>query len=139
MAFIPQGVDVELVRNPNGRFTFDFITSGPNKGNPRFGNSRSHGVLATLVSKKRDPLTGEGGYYFDPTGVRGTYLYQVKYDRLATGSQLKAFAEDGGQQLISRLTISNFSSAPVKRPNFGWDLNVFWSTPTGNFQSVLSL
>lgn len=140
MSFIPNGVDIELVRNiTTGRFDFDFEQNGPNKGNPRFGNSRSHAVLSILVSKKRDPITGEGGYYFDRTGVRGTFLYKIKYDRLSTGSQLKSYADDGGQQLISRLFVSSFSSSPNKKPNGGWTLNVSWSTPTGNFQNVLTL
>ena len=140
MSFSPTGVDIELVRNINtGRFDLDFETSGPNKGNPRFSNSRSHAVLSILVSKKRDPITGDGGYYFDRTGTRGTFLYKVRYDRLSTGSQLKSYAEDGGQQLISRILITSFSSSPTKKPNGGWNLSVSWSTPTGNFQNVLSL
>ncbi len=140
MAFTPTGVDIALKRNENtGRFDFDWETQGQNKGNPKFDHSRSHAVFSILVSKKRDPVTGEGGYYFDRTGVRGTFLYKIRYDRLSTGSSLKAYAEDGGQQLISRGLLSSFSSQPQKKPKGGWNLFVTWSVPSGTYQNLLSL
>jgi len=140
MAFKSTGKDIALRRNDtNGKFTFDWATSGPNKGNPNFDDSRANAVLVTLNSYKRDPVAGTGGYYWDPSGLRGTFLYKVKQDRLATKGQLQAAADDGGQQLISKLVIQTFTSTAERKAPGKWTLTVEWSVPAGQYKQTVNL
>lgn len=140
MAFTSTGTDMGLVRNPlNGKFDFDWEKVGPNKGNPKFDDTRSHAVLSTMVSHKRDQVTRQGGYYWDDSNTRGTYLYKVKQDRLSTGGQLQGYAEDGGQQLISLQMISTFSVSPQKIRPGSWALSITWSVPAGKYTQLLSI
>ncbi len=139
MAFTPSGVDIALKRNPlNGKFTFDWDPQGSNKGNPKFNNSRENSVLIILHSHKRDPEKGTGGYYFDKTGRRGTFLYKVNQDRLATGGLLQGYSEDGGQQLISKKIIQTFTSTAQRLRPGSWVLFVTWSVPSGQYQQKFS-
>lgn len=138
MAFVSSGKDIALRRNErNGKFTFDWAVSGPNKGNPSFDDTRAHSVLLILYSHKRDPVKGTGGYYWDPTGRRGTFLYQAKEDRLATGGLLQGYAEDGGQQLLNQALIQSFQASAKRLRPGRWSLLVNWSVPSGTFQQTL--
>lgn len=127
-----------LVRQDDtGKFDLDFSTSGTNKGNPVFDNTRTHAVLTTLLSWKRgkrpqSPIE-EGGYYLDTTGQRGTLVWTVTLDKMATRSDLQAFAEDGGTQLQVLNYITNFSASAERRSTGYYRLTVRWSTPQSTY------
>lgn len=136
MALQFQGRDVALSRNAaNGKFDLVFSSSGPNKGNPVLDDTRTHAVLTTLVSWKRGTRPGsqvqEGGYYYDPANRRGTLLWSVTQDRMATPSQLKAYAEDGGQQLLDVKQIAGFSASAQRVKPGVFRVTVSWTTPSG--------
>ncbi len=141
---ISQGRDVALVRREaTGRYDLDFSSTGPSRGNPRLDDTRTHAVLTTLMSWKRGTRPGsrsaEGGYYFDPQNRRGTLLWTVSQDRMSTPSQLKAFAEDGMQQLVDAKLIASFTvSARRVRPG-QFRLDVTWTNPDGTRVPGLSL
>lgn len=144
MALQFTGRDVALVRNDaTGRFDLSFSSSGPNKGNPILDDTRTHAVLTTLLSWKRGTRPGaktpEGGYLWDVAGRRGTLLWTVLQDRLATTSQLQAFAEDGGQQLLDLKQIGSFSARAFRIAPGRFRLDVAWSTPSGTPVTPLSL
>lgn len=137
--FIPAGADVALVgsqRTP-GRMQAVIDSTGPNSGNPRFTNDREHAVLTTLMSKRRGRSPGaqqeQGGYYWDPTGLRGTLLWTIKLDRLATRSDLLAAADDAGQQLVNAKLIKTLvgSAERVLGERGKWRLTVSWILPNG--------
>ncbi len=129
-----QGKDVALVRNDaTGRWDLDFQTSGPSKGNPRLSSDGTHAVLTTLLSWKRGTRPGaksaEGGYYYDPQNRRGTLLWTVSMDRMSTPSQLKAYADDGGQQLLDLKMIGSFSSSATRVRAGRFRVDFSWTTP----------
>lgn len=135
--FRPLGIDIALKpsqRRP-GRFDLDWETSGPNKGNPRFDNDRQHAVLTLLTARKRGRRVGsrveEGGYYWDETGERGTLIWTVQYDRLATASQLRAYAEDGGAQLVARGIVETLTAEPERQSPGRWRTFVEYTLPGG--------
>lgn len=139
--FQQQGIDIELERNPaTGKYDAKVSSSGPNTGNPVFSDSRSHAVLTTLVSRKRGQRPGDqvqaGGYYGDSQNRRGTLLWTVTQDRSATGSQLVAYAEDGGQQLIELRMISSFTAKALNLGPAKWRLECAWTLPDGNKGAV---
>lgn len=133
MAFTSTGTDIAFKESPSapGRFTFDWDASG----NPRFDDDRAHAVITTLVSWKRGRAPGQkieqGGYYWDETGQRGTLIWTVKHDTLATKSQLEAYAEDAGQQLVSRGIIKSLSATATRLSPGRWRLDVEWTLPDG--------
>jgi phage gp46-like protein len=138
------GSDVALVRDEaTGRYDLAFSTSGPNKGNPILTSDGTHAVLTTLLSKKRGVRGGspnaEGGYFGDPSGRRGTLIWTISQDKLATPSQLKAYAEDGGQQLLDRKMIGSFTASAVRVAPGKFRLNVTWTTPSGSKVPTLSV
>jgi len=143
MALQFTGRDVALTRTAANRFDFVFSTSGPNKGNPVLDDTRTHAVLTTLLSWKRGTRPGarvpEGGYYWDTVGRRGTLLWTVSQDRLTTLSQLEAFAQDGGQQLIDAQQIASFTARAQRVGPGRFRLNVTWSNPSGVPQSPLGI
>lgn len=139
MAFVPAGVDVALVasqRTP-GRLNFVIDSVGPNAGNPRFTNDREHAVLTRLMSRRRGRAPGaqqeQGGYYWDATGLRGTLLWTIKLDRLATRSDLLAAADDAGQQLVNEKVIKTLvgSAKRVLGERGKWRLTISWLLPNG--------
>ncbi len=137
MALQFTGNDVALVRNAaNGKFDLQFSASGVNTGNPVLDSTRTHAVLTTLISWQRGTRPGaqqpEGGYYWDATGQRGSLLWTVAQDRLATPSQLVAYAEDAGQQLLNLAYISGFSASAQRRAPGKFQLSVQWTLPSGN-------
>lgn len=135
MAFTSKGVDIELKPSPGspGRWTFDWDTAGPNKGNPKFGSSRAHAVITCLVNWKRGRRPGskveEGGAFWDETGQRGTLIWTVTHDTLATGGQLQAYAEDAAQQLIARGYIASLTAVATRLEPGRWRLDVSWTLP----------
>lgn len=145
MAFdTSQGRDVALVRREaTGRYDLDFSSTGPSRGNPRLDDTRTHAVLTTLMSWKRGTRPGsrsaEGGYYFDPQNRRGTLLWTVSQDRMSTPSQLKAFAEDGMQQLVDAKLIASFTSSARRVRPGQLRLDVAWTNPDGTRVPGLSL
>lgn len=129
------GIDIALKQSDRapGRWDVDWESSGPNKGNPRFGDERHHAVLTLLLAWKRGRRLGtkiyEGGYYFDTKGTRGTLIWTVQYDLLATASQLKAYAEDAGQQAIARGIIAKLTAEARRLSPGRWRLDVAWVLP----------
>mgnify|MGYP001171497684 FL=1 len=139
--FRQTGVDIELVKNDaTGKFDAKVSTSGPNIGNPAFSNTRSHAVLTTLMSRKRGQRPGDqvqgGGYYGDPQNRRGTLLWTVTQDRTITGSQLVAYAEDGGRQLAEMRLISGFTARALKLGPAKWRIECAWTLPDGSKGAV---
>lgn len=141
--FTSNGADITLVesqRNP-GRMDFVFDESGTNKGNPRFDSTRTHAVLTTVMSRKRGKAPGskveEGGYYWDDTGLRGTLVWTVKYDRLATRSQLVAAGEDAGAQLVGDKLLVSLSAEAyrVNNQKGRWRLELAWTLPNSQTQA----
>lgn len=139
MALQFTGNDVALVRNAtNGKFDWQVSSSGPNKGNFVLDNTRTHAVLTTLVSWKRGTRPGrnsqtpEGGYYWDTSGRRGTLIWTISQDKIATPSQLKAYAEDGGQQLLDLKYIASFTASATRRAPGKLSVTATWTLPSGN-------
>lgn len=131
------GNDVVLVRNErNGKFDLQVSTSGPNKGNPVLDSTRTHAVLSTVTSWRRGfrpgSLTPEGGYYWDTSGSRGSLIWTVSQDRLATPSQLQSYAEDAGQQLVNLRFIASFKARVQRRAPGRFITIVSWTLPSGN-------
>lgn len=144
MAMQFTGSDVALQRNAtNGRYDLVLQQSGPGRGNPVLDTTRTHAVLTTLVSMKRGTRPGartpEGGYYWDTSGRRGTLLWTISQDRLATPSQLQAYAEDGGQQLVDLKFIATFKAAASRRAPGKFAVTATWTLPNGNSPPPVSL
>lgn len=133
---LKDGIDVALQRNDaTGKFDLVLSTSGPNKGNPKLESTRAHAVLTTLVSRKRGQRggsdTAEGGYYFDPYNRRGSLLWSVTQDRLSTVSQLTAYADDAGQQLVELKQIATFTARSSKIGPGKYRVDCEWKTLAG--------
>jgi len=142
MSFSQAGVDLLLQRNPaTGKFDLVRDVAGPNVGNPRPDDTRVHAVLTTLVSRKRGQRPGVaaqgGGYYGDNQNRRGTLLWTVTQDVRATGSQLQAFAEDGGQQLVELRMLQGFVARPTKLAPGKWRIDCAWSLPNGTTGGIV--
>lgn len=139
MALTSAGSDIALKRvDATGRFNYSMSATGTNKGNPEFSSDKTHACMTTLFSWKRGQSPGDknpqGGYYWDEIGRRGTLLWTVKYDRLATRSDLVACAQDAGQQLVDDKFIVGFS-ADAQRVSTGlgrWALKFSWTLPSGD-------
>lgn len=139
--FTQAGADIALVRDPaTGKFDAVVETTGGNLGNPQFEDTRAHAVLTTLMSHKRGQRPGDqvqgGGYYGDAQNRRGTLLWTVTQDRTATGSQLVAYAEDGGQQLIELRYLRSFQARATKLAPAKWRLDCLWTLPDGSKGAV---
>lgn len=144
MAMQFTGSDVALRRDATtGRYDLVLSSSGVNKGNPVTDSTRTHAVLTTLVSMKRGSRPGsrtpEGGYYPDTSGTRGTLIWTVSQDRLATPSQLQAYAEDGGQQLINLKYIATFTASASRRAPGKFAVTAVWTLPNGTSPPPVSL
>lgn len=61
-------------------------------GDPLFDSTQAHRVLSLLVEHR--PTPGHPGYWADPTGKRGSYLYTLKSITTGTPSQAESFASD---------------------------------------------
>lgn len=107
--------DVALSRTQRGKFTFAW----DEMGDVAFDNRAVYPVLTTLVTRK-------GEYYFDPDGTQGTLLHTVKQDKFTTGSQLRSYAQDGGNQVIQEGTISQFTPTATRLKSASWELDLSW-------------
>ncbi len=137
------GFDLALQRQADtGKFDWVMSTSGPNKGNPVFDLTRSHAVLSILNSWKRgtrpQSRQAEGGYYWDPTGQRGTLLWTASQDKQATRSDLLAYASDGGEQLVALNYISAYTTDAQRKRAGVYVLYFAWTTPSGNESQTLN-
>lgn len=133
----PPGLDVTLARQQEtGKFDLVFSTSGANKGNPLLDQTRAHAVLSALVSWKRgrrpQSPVDEGGYYCDESGLRGSLIWTVIQDTIATPSQLQAYAQDAGQQLLTLKYLDTFSATAQKTTLARFRVNVKWTVPGSN-------
>jgi hypothetical protein len=137
------GCDVALLRQDDtGKFDLDFSRTGKNKGNSVLDNTRTHAVLTTLISWKRgrrpQSQVEEGGYYLDTTGQRGTLIWTVTQDKMATRSDLIAFADDGGTQLQNLNYLSSFAASAERRSIANYRLNFRWTTPQSTYGTTLT-
>lgn len=137
------GFDLALRRQDDtGKFDWIMSTSGANKGNPVFDQTRTHSVLSTLTSWKRgtrpQSKQAEGGYYWDATGQRGTLLWTATQDKQATRSDLIAYAEDGGTQLVNLNYISAFTVDATRRRAGAYTVYFTWITPSGEQSQTLN-
>lgn len=144
MALQMTGSDVALVRDAKtGRYDLVFSTSGPNAGNVVLTSDASHAVLSTLLSWRRGTRPGsqsaEGGYVWDTAGTRGTLLWTVTQDRLATVSQLTSYAEDGMQQLVDLKLIASFTVSAQRVAPGKFRIDVAWTLPSGTRAPGLSV
>ncbi len=146
MAFVAAGNDIALARNQsNGKWDIDWETNvhTGNKGNPRYDSTRRHSIMVTLVSKRRGKRPGsqveEGGYYWDTSGVYGTLLWTVIWDRMATESQLTSYAQDAGQQLSDFKLISTFAARARRLGPGKWTLTATWTVPGNSAEENVAL
>lgn len=107
--------DVALTRTQRGKFTFAW----DNQGDVIFDNRAVYPVLTTLVTRK-------GQYYHDAEGTQGTLLYTIKKDKLTTGSQLRSYAQDGGNQVMAEGIITSFSAQAERIRAGSFILKLFW-------------
>lgn len=143
MALQMTGSDVALQRTASGRYDLVFSASGKNKGNPVLESTGTHAVLSTLLSQKRGTRPGsqaqEGGYYYDAQNRRGTLIWTITQDRMGTPSQLEAYAQDGGQQLLDMKLIGSFSAKAQRIRPGSFRLSVAWTLPSGTSVPPLSI
>lgn len=99
-----------------GRLTFAW--DGPG-GDLRWDSSGAYAVLTTVAARK--------GQY-RPDRAHGTYLHRVVQDKSTTGSELSAYASDGGKQLAADGLIQDFRAAASRARVGRWDLTISWST-----------
>ena len=123
MSFRPAGTDIAVITNAEGWPDIVFDTTGPNKGNPRYDNTRAHALFSRIFRKK-------GRYYWDRTGQSGTLLHTVKDDRQAAAARIQSAVEDGADQIKARRLIVRYEVAVQRlRPGlYQWSIG--W-TPTG--------
>jgi hypothetical protein len=109
---------IAFASNPRtGRFTFARNAAG----RLYFDQSAVYPVLATLYARK-------GQYYWDSAGTQGTQLYTVTQDKLATGSQLTAYATDGLTQVQrAGFITSDYSVGATRLRTGSWRLDLGWT------------
>lgn len=143
MALQFTGRDLALKRDPQtGKFDFRISSSGPNKGNPVLDDTRTHAVLTNLMSRKRGSRMGsapQGGYYYDPTGSRGSLLWTIGQDKLSTPSQLKAYGEDVGARLVDTKQIRSFRVSAARVGAGRFRLDFAWTLLDGSSVSPVSV
>ena len=143
MALQHTGRDIALQRDPlSGKYDLVFSASGPNKGNPVLDDSRTHAVLTNLLSQKRGSRMGsapQGGYYYDPTGSRGSLLWTISQDKLSTPSQLRSYGEDVGERLLNRKQIRTYRVSASRIGSGKFRLDFAWSVPGSSSVNSLSV
>jgi phage gp46-like protein len=108
-------------------------TAGTNTGNPTVDDRMGHAVLSRLYSHR-------GKWWADATGRRGSELYTLKHDTIATPGKVVAFVEDALRPLLDAKKIARpadgiFARATRKRPGV-FDIVVTYSLPTGRTAEV---
>ncbi len=127
------GNDIELIKNEvNGKFDIAWSTSGVNKGNPIFGNTRSHTVFSLLRSNR-------GQYYWDTTGNRGSQLYQVTQDNSTSRSKLISYSDQAMQPIVDDNTILSFDADATRVKAGSYSVTANWSTTTSKYSSKISI
>lgn len=120
--------DIAIIRNPRGKFTFAWDDTG----DVVFDNRAVYPVLTTLVTHK-------GTYYWDTDGSQGTLLHTVKRDKFTTGSQLRSYAQDGGQQVIAEGQITQFEAQATRLRPGTWELSLSWQVKSQTVQEQVRL
>lgn len=110
-------LDVSLKKTAGGKFTFAWGADG----DLLFDAYALYPVLSTL-------LTHKGGYYWDPTGLQGTQLYQVRQDRLRTASQLVSYTRDALAQCEAAGLISDGTATAERMRTGSYRLRPAWRT-----------
>jgi len=143
MALQFTGRDLALKRDPlTGKFDFVISSSGPNKGNPVLDDTRTHAVLTSLMSRKRGSRMGsapQGGYYYDPTGSRGSLIWTIGQDKLSTPSQLKAYGEDVGARLVDAKQIRSYRVSAARIGSGKFRLDFAWTLLDGSSVNPVSV
>ncbi len=107
--------DVALTKTHRGKFTFTWDEFS----DVVFNERAVYPVLTTLATRK-------GEYAWDSEGTQGTLLHTVKQDKFTTGSQLRSYAQDGGNQVIAEGSITAFDAQPTRLGPGSWELQVSW-------------
>jgi phage gp46-like protein len=107
MPFRGPGADIALVRTPNGKFDFDWDSTG----NPRYTDDNVHRVMSLLIEHRAFPgspaMEASPGWFWDRVGDRGSLLYTVKNVRRSTPSELEAYATDALKKAVAEGWISD--------------------------------
>jgi phage gp46-like protein len=129
MALTSQGSDIAVAVSPrSGRLRRIWDTSGTNKGNPRFDNTREHAVWVSVFCLRN-------AYWADSTGTFGSLVPTLRQDPKATPAQFVSYAEDGLQPLVSQSRIFGvqvFATRSFDR----MDCEVDYQTPDGGQQVI---
>ena len=143
MALQHTGRDLALRRDPlTGKFDLVISSAGPNRGNPVLDDSRTHAVLTNLMSRKRGSRLGsqpQGGYYYDPTGSRGSLIWTIGQDKLSTPSQLRAYGEDVGARLVDAKQIRSYRVSASRVGAGKFRLDFAWTLLDGSSVSPVSV
>ena len=86
-------------------------------GNPVWDKSGTYPVLSTCLTKK-------GRYRWDRS--MGTYVLRVRQDRSVTGSQLRSYFADGGQQLKAAGVLTTFDAQATRERAGRYRVDVRW-------------
>lgn len=120
-------LDVSLRRTAGSRFTFAWDAAG----DLRFDAYAVYPVFSTLLCHK-------ASYYWDETGLQGTLLYEVRQDRLRTGSQLVSYSRDALTQCQAAGVLSGGSATAERRRTGSYRLTLQWSaggaSPTASLE-----
>lgn len=111
-----QGLDVALRNSPTtaGKLTFVW---GPD-GDLVFDDEQGYPTLLTVFAVK-------GRCWWDRS--MGTLLLTLKRSRRATGSQLQAYARDGGAQLEAEGLVKDFGAQATLKDTGRWNLTLKWA------------
>lgn len=101
MPITTSGRDVQLVRNPRGKF--DFVQAAD--GNPARSEAEDFAVLTQILDERGSE--GIAGWIFDESGRHGSRLYLLKEDGPSQRSHARGEVEDALQVLVEdgRLTV----------------------------------
>lgn len=122
------GADVTLVRRPSGKF--DLVWDDDNE--LTFTDDESHAVLSLTLERR-------GEWAADPTRARGSFVYKLKQDVLATPSQAVAYIRDALKPLeeSGRITLDPVTGVTAKRVRPGRiDPTINYQTPKAGAQTV---
>ena len=109
-------LDVALVRDPS---TGLHDLAWDDFGDLVFDDLGIYPVLTTIVTHK-------GAYYWDESGEQGTHLHTVKKDRFATGSQLRAYVQDGLDQCRAERIIDSGTVTTERLRPGSWVVRPRW-------------
>jgi hypothetical protein len=119
-------IDVSLQSTAGGKFTFAWGADG----DLVFDAFGAYPLFSTLNTHK-------GRYYWDATGLQGTLLYQVKQDRLRTGSQLVSYSRDAIDQCKAAGIISDGTPTAERKRTGVYRLKLQWQAGNATKSEVL--